>query len=77
MLNKIFIYASILFLFQSINAQINFKDLKTEFSNLALSIGYGYNAPSIYTSTLSGNKDEADVRHCLITNNYYDENTNS
>jgi len=77
MLNKIFIYASILFLFQSINAQINFRDLKTEFSNLALSIGYGYNEPSIYTSTLWENKDEADVRHCLITNNYFDENTNS
>ena len=77
MLNKIFIYASILFLFQSINAQINFNDLKTEFSNLDLSIGYGYNAPSTYTSTLWGNNDEVDVRHCLITNNYYDENTNS
>ena len=77
MFNKIFFYASTILFYQLINAQVNFDDLNTEFSNLALSVGYGYNSPSIYTSTLRKNIDEADVRHCLIKNNFYDENTNS
>ena len=76
MFNKIFFYAFTLLFFQLINAQVNFYDLKTEFSNLALSVGYGYNVPSIYASTLTENIDEADGRHSLITNNYFDVNTN-
>ena len=36
------------------------------FSNLDLSVGYGYTVPSIFTSTLRDNIDEGDVRHCLI-----------
>jgi len=51
MFNKIFFYAYTILFYQLINAQVNFDDLNTEFSNLALSVGYGYNSPSIYTST--------------------------
>lgn len=77
MFNKIFFYASSLLFHQLINAQVNLNDLKTEFSNITLSIGYGYSTPSIYTSAFDDNPHKIDSRHCLITNHGYDKNTNS
>ena len=68
MFNKIFFYASSLLFHQLIYAQVNLNDLKTEFSNITLSIGYVYSTPSIYTSAFDDNPYQINSRHCLITN---------
>ena len=77
MFNKIFFLASSLLFYQLINAQVNLNDLEMGFSNITLSIGYGYSTPSIYTSAFNENPDKIDTRHCLITNHGYDKITNS
>jgi len=77
MFNKIFFYLPTLLFYQLISAQVNLHDLKTEFSNITLSIGYGYSTPNIYTSEFEENPDKIGTRHCLIKNHGYDKNTNS